>query len=94
MKDEFISHRLKRIEAERDSLIKKLKELDNYVRIFVRGGNEACLLRQKLLYKPEYMNEVVAMAVEFYGEDFFEKLKEAVNNPSNPLDKPEKEQTK
>lgn len=92
MKDEFISHRLKRIEAERDSLINKIKELDNYVRIFIRGGNDARLLRQKLLYKPEYMNEVLAMAVEFYGEDFFDKLKEAINNPSNPLDNPNKEQ--
>lgn len=37
-------------------------ELDHIIRTFLRGGAEAALMRQQLLYQPEYSNELATVA--------------------------------
>jgi hypothetical protein len=71
---------------------KRLREenhaLNQFVRTFLRGGDEAAFLRQTLLYKPEYSAELIAMAAPIIGSEAFREkykqqiLKEAGNPPA------------
>jgi hypothetical protein len=36
----------------------KNHELDQIIRVFLRGGREAAFMRQQLLYKPQYSDEL------------------------------------